>query len=229
MNLVFDIGYNKGSFSEKCLRHYPDCKVVGVEANIGLIYGHKEQKNLTVLHALVSSEDNKYVDFYIEPYQSGISTACKEFMENSRFTKGSKYLQPNSANWAHRAAVKTITLDTLVETYGSPDLIKIDVEGYEYEVMSGLSKKQNKISWEWHEEQYDTLLKTIEHLQSLGYEEFGMLGFFEEGDVFDKVDYSAEGDPYLAEPSQYYKWDDLEFERLVKEGRRVNYGMMFAK
>ena len=153
MNLVFDIGYNKGLFSEKCLRHYPDCKVVGVEANIGLIYGHKEQKNLTVLHALVSSEDNKYVDFYIEPYQSGISTACKEFMENSRFTKGSKYLQPNSANWAHRAAVKTITLDTLVETYGSPDLIKIDVEGYEYEVVSGLSKKQNKISWEWHEEQ----------------------------------------------------------------------------
>ena len=173
--------------------------------------------------------DNLYEDFYIEPNQNGISTASTKFMENSRFAKGSKNLPPNSANWELKTQVKTITLNELTKTYGTPDLLKIDVEGYEYEVLRGLTTKQQTICFEWHEEEYDSLLKCIEHLQKLGYEEFGIIGYFDEGDVFDKVTYSDKGDPYLTEPKNYYSWKELDVGRLIKADRRVNYGMMFVK
>jgi len=229
MNLIFDVGYNKGEFATECLRQHPDCKVVGVEANLNLIHGKDLPPQLILLHALASSGDNLEEEFYIEPNQNGISTASRRFMENSRFTKGSKNLPPKSANWELATKVHTITLDEMIVAYGNPDLIKIDVEGHEYEVLRGLSKKQHMICFEWHEEEYDTLLKIVEHLHAIGYNNFGVIGYFDEGDVFDKVTYSDKGDPYLTEPDEYHSWEDLEIKRFVEPDRRVNYGMMFVK
>ena len=231
MNLIFDIGYNKGEFTNVCFQTYPACKVVGVEANTSLIYHVPQTPQLTLINKLASNKGGEEKEFFIEPHQDGISTACKEFIENSRFTKGSKYLRPNSANWTLKTKVQTTTIDEMIESYGNPDLIKVDVEGYEYEVLSGLTAKQRKICWEWHEEQFDTLLKTIEHLRNVGYTEFGMIGYFDEGNVFDKFTYSELGDPYLAEPNAYYSWAELEeeFSKMVNPQRRVDYGMMWCK
>jgi FkbM family methyltransferase len=202
---------------------------VGVEANLSLIYNKQSTEKMTLLHALVSSGENEYEDFYIEPNQSGISTASTAFMKNSRFTKGSKNLNPNSARWSMKTQVQTLTLDKMIVSYGTPDMIKVDVEGYEYEVFKGLTKKQNKICFEWHEEEYDTLIKISKHLQNLGYNEFGVIGYFDEGNVFEKVTYSDKGDPYLQEPEEYYSWKGLDIERLINSERRVNYGMMFVR
>mgnify|MGYP003151357011 CR=1 FL=1 len=228
-NLIFDIGYNKGEFAQECIRRFPNCKVIGVEANLSLVYGIPDTPNLKIINALVSSEDNKEVDFYIEPYQPGISTASKDFIENSRFTKGSKYLRPNSSNWMEPVKARTITLDMMIVEFGSPDYIKIDVEGYECEVLKGLTQKQKTICFEWREEAPEEVYKAVKHLQKLGYEKFGIIGIFEEGDVFKKFTYSSKGDPYLEEPDQYFSWDELDFDSLINPDRRVNYGMMFVK
>jgi FkbM family methyltransferase len=229
MNLIFDIGYNKGEFTDVCFQTYPSCRVVGVEANLSLTYGKSNTSNFILLNALASSGENSHEEFYIEPHQNGISTASRNFMENSRFTKGSKNLRPASANWSVVTRVPTITLDKMVEAYGTPDLIKIDVEGYEYEVLLGLTQKQKMLCFEWHEEEYENLLKIVAHLTQIGYNKFGIIGYFDEGDVFDKVTYSDKGDPYLEQPAEYHSWEDLDIQRLVNPLRRVNYGMMFVK
>jgi len=117
----------------------------------------------------------------------------------------------------------------MIERYGMPDLIKIDVEGYELTVLKGLTQKANDICWELHEEEDDTLFKSLEHLQSIGYTQFGVIGWFDEGEVFEKATFSDKGDPYLEYPKNFYTLENLELHRLINPERRVNYGMFFAK
>ena len=229
MNLLFDIGYNKGLFTKECHRLFPNCKVVAVEANVNLVRDVVATNNLAVINALVSNKPNEYVDFYVEHSQPGISTASKKYIQESRFAKGSSFLPPASGRWSSPIKVNSITLDQLVKKFGSPDLIKIDVEGYEYEVLLGLTKKQNKICFEWHEEDYEGLQKCVEHLKSLGYEKFGVIGYFVEGNR-EKMTFDERADPYMVEPKEFFSWEEIkkELETVCKSDRRVNYGMFFA-
>ena len=55
------------------------------------------------------------------------------------------------------------------------------------------------------------------------------IGWFDEGDVFEKATFSDKGDPYLEYPKNFYTLEDLELHKLINPERRVNYGMFFAK
>ena len=55
------------------------------------------------------------------------------------------------------------------------------------------------------------------------------IGWFDEGDVFEKATFSDKGDPYLEYPKNFYALEDLELHKLINPERRVNYGMFFAK
>ena len=233
MNLIFDIGFNVGEFTQTCFNKYKDCSVIAVEANPNLCNAVSQHfftnYNFSLLNNLVSNKEGEEINFYISHNATGVSTASTEFMENSRFTKGSKHLGENSINWAAPIKVESTTVDSMIERYGMPDLIKIDVEGYELNVLSGLTQKANDICFEWHEEEKDNLYKILEHLQSLGYDQFGVIGWFDEGDVFEKATFSDKGDPYLEYPKNFYTLEDLELHKLINPERRVNYGMFFAK
>jgi FkbM family methyltransferase len=233
MNLIFDIGFNVGEFTQTCFNKYPNCSVIAVEANPNLANNVSPHfftnYNFSLLNNLVSNIEGEEIDFYISHATTGVSTASTEFMNNSRFTQGSKNLPQNSVSWAPPVKIQSITVDSMIERYGMPDLLKIDVEGYEYNVLSGLTQKANDICFEWHEEEKDNLYKILEHLQSLGYDQFGVIGWFDEGDVFEKATFSDKGDPYLEYPKNFYTLEDLELDKLINPERRVNYGMFFVK
>jgi hypothetical protein len=233
MNLIFDIGFNVGEFTQTCFNKYPNCSVIAVEANPNLANNVSPHfftnYNFSLLNNLVSDKNGEETDFYISPYATGVSTASTVFMENSRFTKGSKNVEANSIQWQPAIKIESITVDSMIERYGMPDLLKIDVEGYELNVLKGLTQKVNDICFEWHEEESKNLYKILEHLQSLGYQQFGVIGWFDEGDVFEKATFSDKGDPYLEYPKNFYTLEDLELDKLINPERRVNYGMFFAK
>nr|CRH06522.1 putative Methyltransferase [Candidatus Magnetococcus massalia] len=64
--------------------------------------------------------------------------------------------------------VRVTTLDLLIEKFGRPDYIKIDVEGYEFEVLRGLSQPVPLISFEANLPEFlGETLTSIDHLYQL--------------------------------------------------------------
>ena len=127
--------------------------------------------------------------------------------------------------------VETTTLDKLIKNYGEPELIKIDVEGYENIVLKGLTKKVKKICFEWNEECPESLYDSLENLDKLGYEKFSISGYLEEGDVYDFLSYDEGGDTYLKEPVEYYSLDNIksDLKDAIQKNRRSSWGMAWAK
>ncbi len=70
--------------------------------------------------------------------------------------------------WDRKQVVALTTLDALIEQHGMPSFIKIDVEGYEYEVVRSLSQPVEALSFEFVPEVIEQAFKCIEHLQRLG-------------------------------------------------------------
>ena len=70
--------------------------------------------------------------------------------------------------WNQKQRVPLTTLDNLIEKYGTPAFIKIDVEGYEYQVIQGLSKPVSMLSLEFVPEIIESTYKCIDYLQHLG-------------------------------------------------------------
>nr|WP_239056768.1 FkbM family methyltransferase [Wenzhouxiangella limi] len=78
--------------------------------------------------------------------------------------------QPGFAgvNWDSRLRVEVTTLDHLIAHYGEPVFCKIDVEGFEPEVLAGLSRPLAALSVEFVAGALDQALACVERLEQLG-------------------------------------------------------------
>jgi hypothetical protein len=153
---------------------------------------------------VVSSKNNEEIDFYISNI-STISTADPNWMNNSRFS--------NKHSWNRSIKKQSINLDYLIELYGKPNLIKIDVEGYEFEVLKGLSNRQSEICFEWTEEYYENLNEICFYLQNIGYEDFGF----------------TYEDNHLDRPNNYSTWGNLDLHKDINPNRKEKWGMIWVK
>ena len=69
--------------------------------------------------------------------------------------------------WEAKKRVKMTTLDKAIQEFGIPKFIKIDVEGYESEVLSGLSTPIECLSIEFTPEDIGNTLNCLDHMGSL--------------------------------------------------------------
>lgn len=70
--------------------------------------------------------------------------------------------------WNKSIKVPVTTMDQLISDYGLPAFCKIDVEGFEYQVLQGLSQPVKVISFEFTPEFKDATFKCIKRLDNLG-------------------------------------------------------------
>lgn len=71
-------------------------------------------------------------------------------------------------NWEQAVPVQVTTLDALIACYGKPAFCKIDVEGYELNVLEGLSEPLPMLSFEYIPAAMDTAYGCIARLKALG-------------------------------------------------------------
>jgi FkbM family methyltransferase len=165
--LVFDIGASTGTITK--ILSEMGAKVVAVEPQKRRTEGSKDFANaVEVLNACVSDKDGM-VGFHVCDNMPNISTCFAEW-KNGYHKKNSRWEKPRD--------IKSVTLDTLIDRYGTPSYIKIDVEGYEGAVLRGLSKKIPMISLEYTGGYPDNFMDCMDLLEKLGSNKF--VGFEKE-------------------------------------------------
>lgn len=70
--------------------------------------------------------------------------------------------------WDRSVDVAVLTLDYLIATYGTPAFCKIDVEGFEVEVLAGLTRPLRALSFEYLPPAHDAALTALAHVERLG-------------------------------------------------------------
>jgi FkbM family methyltransferase len=70
--------------------------------------------------------------------------------------------------WDKTVAIEVTTLDDLIARHGRPAFIKLDVEGYEYEALKGLSQAVPSLCFEFTPEFIESTRACIDHLSRAG-------------------------------------------------------------
>lgn len=197
MKTGFDIGAYQGSFTDFLLKNGAD-KVFTFEPNTNLYRAltekYKNNEKVKVYNCLVGDKNEKK-KFYLAKQHHTISTACEDFVKKSRFSNKTDENNVPYA-WNDPIEMDCYKLDTIFKNVGVPDFIKIDVEGFEYEVISGISKieKPATLVFEIQEELIHKTKKCFEHLNNIGFKKFQFI----EDDIFNGL------------PDSYIKYSKLK-------------------
>lgn len=160
--LLFDIGANRGDATLAGLQKGYDVIAVEPAPKVfaELIKNFIYNPRVTPLRYAVSDQDYESVEFY-ECVEDGLSTTNKDWLTKDGMPYAGKQYRTVKAT--------TITIDTLADKFGAPDLIKIDVEGAEWSVLKGMKRKYGMVALEWT---FETLLeheKQMDYMYELGY------------------------------------------------------------
>jgi FkbM family methyltransferase len=139
--LVFDIGANIGNRIEIFLELGANVVAVEPQAACIAILKKKFGNKISIEHTGLSSSEGVQ-EFHIAD-ESTISTFSKEFILKT----GADRFKRNK--WKETITVPVTTFDRLIKKYGVPDFTKIDVEGFESEVLKGLTSGIPAFSFEY--------------------------------------------------------------------------------
>lgn len=158
---VFDVGANVGQRAQ-IFAHLAQ-RVVAVEPQKECIRHLRSRFKFSknVLIEEVALGDRTGEASIRESDSHTISSMSERFIETvgkSRFRESS---------WEREEKVSMTTLDELIGKHGLPKFIKIDVEGFEAQVLSGLNHAVPYISFEFTPELIDEAEKCVARLKSI--------------------------------------------------------------
>jgi len=167
---VFDLGANVGNMGQIFLDLGASI-VVMVEPGSKCFKTLKERfgtdPRVVLYNRAISDSNFKLVNLYVEPdnptthpdlnLPATRSTTVKEVYDQQKINIGIEHWPIES--------VKTITMKKLIETCGTPDFVKIDVEGAEYTALKTLYFPLKALSFETRMQDIETGVKCVGFLE----------------------------------------------------------------
>jgi FkbM family methyltransferase len=178
--VLIDLGACHGSFSQHFLEAFPKAEIIIVEANPTNFNKIKiNNKRCRLLNKAVSLTEEKIIF-----YEDENSPHNGSFIFN--YFDGKKH------------EIETVSFEALLSQYRSIDLVKMDIEGAEWEILLNTPDKEllkiNQLSVEFHDflsiDKRSLTIQCVERMKKLGYKlEFQSTDYMQGSDYYDCLFY----------------------------------------
>ncbi len=163
-DLVFDLGAHAGNRARALAAL--GCRVVAVEPQpdfarlLRALFARSDE--VQVVEAAVAAEVGR-ATLSISEVTPTLTTLATEWRDE-------RLRDPRFAGvrWNRTVEVETTTLDALVDRFGAPSFVKIDVEGSEPQVLAGLTRPLPVLSFEYLPGALEHVRAAMARLDSLG-------------------------------------------------------------
>jgi FkbM family methyltransferase len=163
-DLVFDLGAHAGNRTRAFAAI--GCRVVAVEPQpdfarlLRVLFAGSP--DVEVIEAAVGEEAGR-TSLLISERTPTVTTIATEWHE-------ARAREPDFSHveWNRQIEIETTTLDLLIERFGTPAFVKIDVEGAEPSVLAGLSRPVRALSFEYLPRALDYARVCVVALGALG-------------------------------------------------------------
>ena len=168
-DLAFDIGANMGNRIDAFQRL--GATVVAVEpqqtCQAALAARYADHPRVHLVNAGLGPEPGQRV-LYVGSEHT-LTTMSPDWIDATR--RSGRFAE---YSWTEQGSVAVTTLDRLIEEHGIPRFCKIDVEGFEVEVLKGLSGPLDVVSLEFAAEFLDRTREALAMLSALGAHAFNL-------------------------------------------------------